>query len=132
VAQVEPALERQQRHRPVHGAGVEHLESERVGDTSGDRRLARPGGAVDGDDPDHEPFSPAKAARSSAKRGYDLPTECQPRTVDSPRSALAATAAASAMRWSPWLLNSVGRGAPPRIVNESRCASTSTPIWVSS
>ena len=35
--------------------------------------------------------------------GYELATARQPRTIVSPSIALAATAAAIAMRWSPWL-----------------------------
>src|SRR5947199_2147058 len=132
VAEVEAALDGEQRHGPVHRARVEHLEAEDRGDTARDGRLARTRGPVDGHDLDHDPFPPVNVPRSSAKRGYDTATECQPRTVDSPGIALAATAAASAIRWSPWLLNIAGRGLPPRIVSASCFVSTPTPICVNS
>ena len=45
--------------------------------------------------------APVRRARSSANSGYDDDTACQPRTVLSPSIALAAIAAAIAMRWSP-------------------------------
>ncbi len=70
------------------------------------------------------------AARSSAKPGYDTATVRQPRTVEAPATALAATAAAMATRWSPWLFNVAARGVPPRTTSRSGPASTPTPSWV--
>ena len=46
--------------------------------------------------------------------GYELVTARQLRTTVSPSSALAATAPAIAMRWSPWLSSSAPAGRPPR------------------
>jgi len=50
VLGVDPALERRERDRAVHRAGVEEGEAERLGDLARERALARGRGSVDGDD----------------------------------------------------------------------------------
>ena len=112
------ALERGERDGAVHRAGVEHLQTElrtrrrarsSTCPTPTGRRSRRPSLRAAG-----APFvtAPVRRARSSANSGYDDDTACQPRTVLSPSIALAATAAAIAMRWSPWLLSNAARGRP--------------------
>ena len=46
------AAQRLQRNRPVHRAGIEVGEAERVRECARNRALARPGGTVDGHDHD--------------------------------------------------------------------------------
>src|SRR5262249_35963211 len=106
VAERRSRFERGDRDRPVHRARVENGQTERARNAARDRRLARSGRTVDRDDARrgrgrsrHD--APVTCARSSAKPGYDTDTACQPRTVLSPSIALAATAAAIAIRWSP-------------------------------
>ena len=55
VVEVDAGVERGERDRAVHRAGVERREPEGVGDAARDRRLPRAGGPVDGDRPGHVP-----------------------------------------------------------------------------
>ena len=74
------ALEREPRQRAVHRAGVEVAEAEPLGEPSRDRALARPRGAVDGDDHVPSSVSRPERSRSSKKPGKLIAAASAPST----------------------------------------------------
>ena len=83
VAEVDAGLERGQRDRAVHRAGVEDVQPERVGDPARGRDLPEPAGPSMATTP-AVTRGPVTVMRSSVNSGYDTATARQPSTTDSP------------------------------------------------
>src|SRR5207302_10171973 len=96
VAEREPALHREPRDRAVHRTGVEVAETEPLGEPPCDRAFACPCGAVDGDD--HRLETESRRAKNPGKL---IATASAPPISTPSRETSPATAASTAMRWSP-------------------------------
>src|SRR5439155_15324701 len=96
VAERQAALHREPGERPVHGARVEIAEAEPLGEPRRDCAFPRSRGAVDGDDHRFETES-----RRSKNPGKLIATASAPSTSTPCRETRPATAASTAIRWSP-------------------------------
>ena len=86
VVHVDAVAQHPPGHRAVHRAGVEVAQPEPVGDAAGRARLARSGGAVDGDD-DAAPGRPALFTTGEPTGGSPSPVDSRDASRCSARSS---------------------------------------------